>query len=239
METVNGVRLDTMPMNPKGNQVGLSLPEIEARDIRYIEDDQPEDHEYAPLHEVASHDRASSPPPIGARHDYVRNIPARSPAVGQDHIFMDNYSRATVQVQGLDALIEQPDEHSRERPNTHTESSASLSEDATQLNSSSSGTYAPSPSIPRTRDSNSNSSHSDMTSKTRHVKDILKGLLKGFVPDRDKYTASRARKGSMNCAQNPASSGSIRGRDSFESMIQRTITEGERQRANAQVPSRG
>ncbi|KAJ9652165.1 hypothetical protein H2198_008551 [Neophaeococcomyces mojaviensis] len=236
LETVNGVRLDTMPTNPRASQIGLCIPEIEARDIRQIEDDQFVDDEYLPLDAASRQQCASSPPPIGARQDFVRNISPRPPTVGRDHIFVDNYSRAVVQSHGLDALIEQPDEHSRERPRVPAQAPDRWSSDETQVDSSD-GTAAPSPSIARTRVSDLRDV--EMTSKTKQVRDLLKGMLKGCVVDRNKPTVSKARKESIDNQHRPASKGSVADRESFEEMIQRTIIQGERQRANAQISTHG
>lgn len=96
-ENVEGVTLSTRPRSSKESRTGLSIPEIEARDIQDIQDiprgrshPNDQDCEFA----ENGHHFARSPPPIGARNSYIRDISPKPVANGQDHTFLDNYSRA-------------------------------------------------------------------------------------------------------------------------------------------------
>ena len=96
-ENVEGVTLATAPKDAEEMKSGLSLPEIEARDIRGIpprgrkkrhEEERPSEFEGQGDH------YARSPPPIGSSDGGVRSISPRPVTEAQTHTFVDNYSRA-------------------------------------------------------------------------------------------------------------------------------------------------
>lgn len=88
-ERVNGVCLDTKPRTSTEQHRGLSIPEIEARDIveidQWLEEPQPEFTSLAPH-------PAAYPPPIGGKEDRVRAISPQPPSRGQHHAFISHYS---------------------------------------------------------------------------------------------------------------------------------------------------
>lgn len=94
-ENVEGVTLSTRPRSSRENRIGLSIPELEARDIQDIpargrSHPNDEDCQFA----ENGHHFARSPPPIGARNSYIRDISPKPVVEGQEHAFLDNYSRA-------------------------------------------------------------------------------------------------------------------------------------------------
>ena len=94
-ELVDGVKLDTMPKATPQRRTGLSLPEIEARDVRQIPDNS--FVENLPAHDSYSENLhfADPPPPIGLTQP--RTISPRSVKERETVTFIDNYSRASIE----------------------------------------------------------------------------------------------------------------------------------------------
>lgn len=91
-ERVNGIYLDTTPRSAKERREGLSIPEIEARDLIKIDEWL---HEHVPADEVyTSYEPhpARPPPPIGSLEDSVRAISPQPPSAGKNHTFVSRYS---------------------------------------------------------------------------------------------------------------------------------------------------
>jgi len=95
--------MNTQPDSANSDPKKLSLPEIEARDIRQIPTREPEQDEEDMEYFTGRRHCARSPPPIGASHDYVARISPKPVVDGEEHTFIDNYSRAS------DASTEKPD----------------------------------------------------------------------------------------------------------------------------------
>lgn len=98
-ENVDGVILSTRPKSAKESRSGLSIPEIEARDIRRIPHSASDIKRQPELDfhcEFADRERAYAPPPpaIGGSANRVRSIVPRPVTEPEDHVFLDNYSRA-------------------------------------------------------------------------------------------------------------------------------------------------
>lgn len=181
-ETVEGVNLKTRPKSAKDNRTGLSIPEIEARDIRQIDDRSPEneDGEYAESeYSGSSAHYARYPPPVGAV-DHVRSISPKPVVDGEDHIFFDRYSRA--------ADDEMPDQRAaiphRYRQSIVAPFTKQLTpqpEEEEDAQSTYSG--AEPPSVARTKAFEAQDA--EMNSRTSQAKKLVTGLLKGFTSKKD------------------------------------------------------
>lgn len=91
-ERVNGIYLDTTPRSAKERQEGLSIPEIEARDLvkldEWLQENVPAEAEFASMD---AHP-ARPPPPIGGKENSVRTISPQPPSAGKHHTFVSRYS---------------------------------------------------------------------------------------------------------------------------------------------------
>lgn len=91
-ERVNGIYLDTTPKSAKERREGLSIPEIEARDLVKLDEWL---HEHIPAEaEFTSMEPhpARPPPPIGGKENSVRAISPQPPSAGKNHTFVSRYS---------------------------------------------------------------------------------------------------------------------------------------------------
>lgn len=91
-ERVNGIYLDTTPRSAKERIEGLSIPEVEARDLirldEWLQENAPADGIFA---NIVSHP-ARPPPPIGGKENSVRAISPQPPSAGKNHTFVSRYS---------------------------------------------------------------------------------------------------------------------------------------------------
>lgn len=91
-ERVNGIYLDTTPRSAKERREGLSIPEIEARDLVKLDEWL---HEHVPAEAVYTSlepHPARPPPPIGGKENSVRAISPQPPSTGKNHTFVSRYS---------------------------------------------------------------------------------------------------------------------------------------------------
>lgn len=181
-ETVEGINLKTRPKSAKDNRNGLSIPEIEARDIRNIADRTPESFDDDMEYITRPRHYARSPPPIGAAPDYVRSISPRPVVDGEDHVFFDNYSRA--------ADDELPDQRAeipaRYRRSIVAPFTKAMTPQPEEDEESLEGGAEP-PEIARTRAFDAQDE--EMNSRTHQAKSLISGMLKGFTGRRKDHSS--------------------------------------------------
>ena len=186
-ETVEGVNLETQPKSIRGNPAGLSIPEIEARDIQKIPDQAPERLSEDEERSTRQWHYARSPPPVGTNHDYVRPISPRPVINGQDHVLVDGYSRA--------ADKEMPDQRAEVRARYRLSLVAPFSKYSppqTAEDQSDVDGAAEAPVVARTREFEAQDL--DMNGRKHQAKSLIKGMLKGLTGRKDdmRYGHDRA-----------------------------------------------
>ncbi|KAK5073356.1 hypothetical protein LTR70_010369 [Exophiala xenobiotica] len=193
-EKVEGVTMDTQPASAKSDPKKLSMPEIEARDIRKIPTRTPEQFDEDMEYFTGRRHCARSPPPVGSSHDYVPRISPKPVVDGEEHTFIDNYSRAAddktenpnpddvparyrrsivAPFSKVDQMTPQPEEDEEEEEQ---EAQDIYDEDAAEA-----------PSVARTRAFEAQDQ--EMNSRTHAAKNLIGGMLKGLTghkKDKDK-----------------------------------------------------
>lgn len=178
-EKVEGVTMDTQPCDASERQTGLSIPEIEARDVRQIPDhdssSEDDDNVYQSISRRPHY--ACPPPPICAPLTSVRSVSPRPPTEGHDHVFIDRYSRA--------AEDKPPPSQAhlvRHRPSKITEiSSESESDTRPESAPRNDDSYEGGAEPPTVRRSKAFEELDDrMTSRTSKAKKLMRNILKGI-----------------------------------------------------------
>lgn len=207
-ENVDGVILSTQPKSTKESSGGLSIPEIEARDIRDIppfrghaeqQSGSDSESEFA----RRNGDYAAPPPAFISDIGKTRSISPRPARKMRDHVFFSNYARAAA-----DEMPNQRANPSRPRkPESISQVGVSIPEiiremptsegeslDDADIESTDSETAMPSKAVrPRSRSHALEEQDAQMTRRTYQIKGLLDGMMKGFSDEvkKDEYKHSR------------------------------------------------